>query len=276
MILCNPPFYDDENPRIDMVVLPDMQELGGTVKIIAKITDNSGIEKQDISFNLTYQDGTDEYSGDFEFNDNIFVYTFSNPDNLLGNFNYKITATVKYGHKTEKQGTFTYSNDTIKIPSPKGVTTSPGPTVGYADTIKFDVSTNVSRIYYKIDGGKEINVTEREGDYYITYPEYQGWPKNKNVTMRVYAEVVYYFEEVIAPQTSSKLTVQQFNNTIVDSQVYYFNVGDDEEIGTKEPPKASLPGPTYVQVPGFELIVFIVSLGITVLIFKYRRKNKRR
>ena len=40
VVLVNPPFYDDEEPFIEVVTLPSTQELGGTVKIVARITDN--------------------------------------------------------------------------------------------------------------------------------------------------------------------------------------------------------------------------------------------
>ncbi len=48
IVLVNPPFYDEDEPLINLVVLPDMQEPGGTVMILAKITDNSIIEKENI------------------------------------------------------------------------------------------------------------------------------------------------------------------------------------------------------------------------------------
>lgn len=266
IILVNPPFYDDEDPRVELVVLPEMQELGGTVKIVAKIIDNAGIEKQDIDFSLTYPDGTtDEInSSKFEFEDHILTYTYENIDNLTGEFSFKIIATDANEHSTEKEDTFTYSNDTIKLPEPLGADVSPGPEVTYTSTLKFDVGADVSRIYYTIDDGKEINATH-EGDYYQSSPKQVGWMRDRNVTVKVYADIIYYF----------KNSEQQFNNTIVDTTTYYFNVSDVPEIGVEESPKIKLPRPHFEQVPGFETLVFIISLIVVVLIFKYRRKDRR-
>ena len=64
IVLVNPPFYDDEVPRVEVAVLPEMQELGGDVLIVAKITDNVGVEKSDITFTV---DGTKISSNDFEY-----------------------------------------------------------------------------------------------------------------------------------------------------------------------------------------------------------------
>jgi len=273
IMLCNPPFYDNENPKIDSVVLPDMQEFGGTVKIIAKITDNVGVEKDDISFSLNYQDGSNALTGNFEYTNNVFIYTYTNPLNLLGEFSYNLSATDVNGHTATTEGTFTYNNNTIRLPEPIGADKEPGPLVAYTTTIKFDVDANVGRVYYTVDDGKPINAT-KNGDYYETNPEYKGWLRNKNVTVRVYAEVIHYFPETYDSQQPLPY-VQQHNNTIVDSQTYYFRVSGTPEIGMKESPAADLPTPTFIQVPGFELIVFIVSLAITALIFKYRRKHRR-
>ena len=66
---------------MEVVVLPGMQEIGGTVKIAGKLTDNAGLEKDNIKFDLTYPDGTTD-NPSFEYENNIFSYTFQSPDNL--------------------------------------------------------------------------------------------------------------------------------------------------------------------------------------------------
>ncbi len=266
IILVNPPFYDEEKPRVDIVVLPGMQEPGGTVSIVAHIIDNVGVKKQDISFTLLDPDGK-QIATDFTFDDNIFRYTHESPDNLTGDntYTFKITAKDVSGHITEEEGSFRYSNDAIKLAEPIGATIVPGPAVTYSTDIKFDVVSDVSRFYYTVDDGDEINITKGD-DFYVTAPKYEGWVKNKNVTVKSYAEVIYYF-------TNYPL---QFNNTIVDYESYYFNVSDAIEIGGEKPPEISLPGPRYVgATPGFEVIVFILSLIIVALIFKFRKKDKK-
>jgi len=268
ILLVNPPFYDDDAPHIEAVVLPDMQELGGTIQFVAKITDNAGITQDDITFTIN-----GEQIGDFDFDGKIFTYTFANQENLTGEFPFTLTAIDASGHKAVINSSFTYSNDTIRVPTPPGSDTSPGPKITYADTIKFDVSPDVSRVYYTVDDGEEINATE-SGEYYETNPEYQGWPKDKNVTVRVYAEISYYFVEPIALPSQAASAVE-YNNTIIDTQTYYFNVSGDSTIGSKESPVVGMPLPQFYQVPGFELVVFLISLIAVVLIFKYRKSNRR-
>lgn len=268
ILLVNPPFYDDESPHIEAIVLPNVQELGGTVEFIAKITDNAGIGEDDITFSVN-----GELVDDFTFDGKIFMYTYANPDNRVGEFPFSITATDASGHEAIINSSFTYSNDTIRLPTPPGSDMSPGPKITYADTIKFDVEPDVSRVYYKVDGGKEINAT-KSGEYYETNPEYEGWPKDKNVTVTVYAEISYYFVEPIALPSQAASAVE-YNNTIIDTQMYYFNVSGDPTIGSKESPAVGMPLPRFYQVPGFELVIFLISLIAVVLIFKYRKNNRR-
>jgi hypothetical protein len=267
IILVNPPFYDDEAPYVDLVVLPDIQELSGTVQILAHINDNVGVEKQDIDLTLLDPDGK-QISADFTFDNNIFSYTHESPDNLTGDntYTFKLTAKDVNGKITEKEGSFKYSTNAIKLAEPVGATTSPGPSVTYSSDIKFDVGTNVSRFYYKVDNRDEINVTKGD-NFYETSPKYEGWIKNKNVTVHAYADVIYYFEN----------NPTQFNNTIVDYDPYYFNVSNAIEIGGEQPPEIELPGPRYVgATPGFEVAIFLISLCIVALIFKYRKKDKKK
>jgi hypothetical protein len=264
IIIVNPPFYDDEAPDLEVVTLPEMQELGGTVQIVAKITDNTNIQKENIKFTITNPSGNDS-SPDFTFNDSIFTYTFENTNNLTGEYSYTLEATDNSGQTTTEQKTFSYSNDTIKVPSPTGADAPPGPKVTYADTIKFDIQPTVDWLYYTINDGDEINAS-KQGEFYETFPKIEGWIRGQNVTMNVYAKVIYYFE-------NSDI---EYNNTIVDTTVYYFNVSDAAEIGVEDPPEISLPQPSFVQVPGFETIIFLISLIAVVLILKYRKNDRRK
>lgn len=262
VIIVNPPFYDSEAPRIEVAVLPDMQELGGTVKIVAKITDNTPIGKSNIQFDLTDPNGN-KSSPDFTYKDNIFNFTFASPSNLTSDseiYNFKLTATDSSGHKTEREGSFSYSNNTIYLAQPEN-----GATVYASYDIKFNVGAKVDRVYYTVDDGAEINATKL-AEYYVTNSGYIGWPKEKNVTVNVSvsAYVVYYFENVL----------EDFNNTIHDTDTYNFITNDDKG-GTKTPETVSLPGSHYVIAPGFEMIALILSIAIAILIFKYRKKNER-
>jgi len=268
IVIINPPFYDDEPPMIQTVVLPDMQEPGGNVLILAKITDNSGVEKQQIKLEITLPNGSVIHP-DFTYEYNILRYTYQGPDNITDDqtYTYKITVADTSGHKKEKTGSFTYSYNTIKLPEPEKANQPPGADVTYTTNIIFDVSTNVSRVYYTINGGKEINATYNEDTgYYYTTPKKEGWIKGANVTMQVYAQIIYYFEN----------TYQQFNNTIVDANQYYFQVSNSDEIGTEKSDEITLPSPRFVRVPGFEMVVFIASLIAVVLILKkYHKKDRK-
>jgi len=271
IVIVNPPFYDDETPRIEIVALPDMQEIGGTVKIVAKITDNMGIDN--IDFTIVSPDGTSTSlsSTDYTYDeDNILVYEYSSPDNLTGEsdtYTYTLSVTDVNKHTTEETGTFTYSANTIKLPEPTGTNVQPGPSVTYSTNIKFDVKADVSRFYYVIDDGEEINAT-KDGDYYTTSPKIKGWTKGANVSVKAYAEIIHYVQ-------ISALNYVPYSNTIVDSSIYYFNVSDVPEIGGEDQPTVTLPSPPYMPVPGFELVAFLVSLIAVVLIFKYKKKDKR-
>ena len=285
-ILVNPPFYDDEKPIVNIVILPEMQEFGQPVLIVAKITDNTEIKKSDISFFIDNEKISSDY---YEFENNIFRYTYINEEiNKETTISYKISVKDRSSHITEKNGTFIFSNNTIFVPDPLDVNFPPGPRVGSATSIKFKVNTHVTRLYYTINDGNEINVTQKEGDFYITYPKYQGWPRNENVTMKVYAEVNYTFpirttQELL--QQSKKEEIEylikqieanSFGNKIIDKQTYYFQVADESGVGIETPPAASPVEIQYINVPGFEIMAFIISLGVVVFIFKYRKKNSNK
>ena len=286
IVLVNPPIYDDENPRVQLVVLPENQEFGGTVKIIAKITDNAGVEKSGITLTVN---GTVIDPSKYAFENNIFKYVYED-DALNNETTIKFTLKVKdiNGRETVlPEKSFTFSNSIINVPAPLYATTPPGPEVGSAIDIKIKVNADVTRVYYTIDDGAPINVTKPEGsEYYVTEPKYKGWSAGKNVTMKVYAEKIYSFDIVSDKQPSQmsekelldyqeKIRSNTFNNTIVDTQTYYFRVADESGVGIEEPPTVSTPTIKVVQVPGFEALILVLALVAMVLIFKYRKKDKR-
>ncbi|MEF8879676.1 MAG: hypothetical protein V5A64_04725 [Candidatus Thermoplasmatota archaeon] len=272
IILINPPVYDAEPPSVNMVVLPDSQEIGGDVFIVAKITDNAGFDKEDITLTIG-----DEKINDFEFKDNVLRYHFK-PDNLskATTYNYSLVVKDHSGQKTEKKSSFSFSNDTIYLASHENAYTSSGPEVYSGTSINFKVnSENVDQVYYTVNGGKKINMTKQD-EYYVTYPKYKGWPQNENVTVRVYAKSVHYFKIATSLQKNEwdKLNPEEFNNTIVDSQEYYFQVGE-QNIGTEDPPGYTKEDPKIVQVPGFETVVFLISLIALALLIRYKKKHKK-
>jgi hypothetical protein len=262
IILVNPPFYDGDAPTIQHVALPDMQEINGTVKIIAHVTDNTRIQNNDVLFTLSYN-GSTLVDDTFKIDDNnIFSYEFTNPDKNLGTYSYTLKASDPNGLTTKINGSFEYDNDVIKIPVPAGANTYPGPQVSYANDIKIDVKASVDWVYYTVDGNL-INVTARQGGYYVTSPEFKGWVRNSVDTVHVFAKKIHYFENIPIA----------FNNSIVDTATYYFNVSNDNEIGQKEVEVPTLPQPRMVSVPGFEAYMIIIGLAAAVLIFKYKKKH---
>ena len=155
IVIVNPPFYDDENPLIELVVMPDMQEPGGDVFIVAKITDNAGIEKQDITFSL---DGETIPQSNYSYVDSIFRYSYDGPENITEDEEHDFTITVKDNgeHSKVEKGTFTFSNDTIYLALP-----DPGSLLKAASDVKFGVNTDVWRVYYTVNEGREINATSK-------------------------------------------------------------------------------------------------------------------
>jgi hypothetical protein len=271
ILLINPPFYDEEDPSVDLVILPGMQEPGGKVSIVAHIVDNVRVENQDIDFALIYPNGT-IFSPEFTFENNIFRYTYENPENISGEYTLTLTATDVNGHKNEINKTFEYSEDALKIISSRFTDIRSGDAI----TIKADkkISSENFRVYYRINNGPEINTVRKDkGDIekYETFAEYEGWSENSNVTVNVYVEVSHYFINI----------KENFTNIVEDTTEYRFTTGSDSNIGTEPVLKNNeltytLPHPRITPVtPGFEMMVFILSLIVVALIFKYRKKDKK-
>lgn len=271
IILVNPPFYDEESPRIELAMLPGMQEPGGTVNIVAYILDNVGIDKDEIEFELVYPNGN-VTAPEFTFENNIFEYTYNNPENISGQYLFSLVATDVNGHKSQINSSFEYSEDALKIISSIFQDIRSGDVI----TIKADekISKHNFRVYYTINNETEINVDREEEDdkeRYETSAEFQGWEQNSNVTVRVYAEVYYYFVNVN----------ENFTNIVKDTDKYNFSTGSDSNIGSE--PAIELKDLSYnlplsrglPSTPGFEIITFIVSLIAAILILKWGKKKKK-
>ena len=287
IVLVNPPFYDDTPPAIEVAVLPYMQEPGGTIDLIARITDNAGI--QNISLIITDENGTNMEipPSDYSFNNSIFQYTFYGPTSINKEmkYNYRLTARDTNNHVTIKNGSFWYSKDALKITSSKLTGLLSG------DIISITADSRISpwnfRVYYQLDNGSEINVNRKNPDdkeRYLTTPEYEGWEPLKNYTLTLHAEVRYYFENLPI----------KFSNTITDTTIYHVSTGDDPDIGKEKPlveynytratagkkqlPNTlnyKLPHPTKIMVPGFNLVLIVSATAIIGLIFKYRKKYRQ-
>lgn len=267
IVLVNPPFYDMEAPNIELVALPDMQEPGGTVKIVAKVTDNDAIKNNAADFILKHN-GTTILDTQLPINDMICMYEFENTNNSLGTYSYMMKATDNHDHQTVMNGTFIYSYDVIKLTEPQGTDTPPGPDVTYSSTIKFDVKAPVDWMYYSVSDESTINyinVTKDDEDFFFeSSPYFKGWIRDTEVNVTAYAKYIYYFENLPTA----------YNNTIIDTADHYMNVSNAPEIGTKDQPKPDLPSPRYIFVPGFETVLFIISLlGVLLLVF-YKKKKK--
>ena len=271
IILVNPPFYDDEDPRIELVVMPQMQEPGGVTYILAKITDNTGIEKKDISFSL---DDNIIPIDDFEYTNSVFKYVYIGPTNLTAEETHNFTITVKdnTGNVNTITNTFYFSEDVIYLALPKT-----GASIVAASDIKFGVKTDVFRVFYKVNNGKEINTTQQSDrkDYYLTSPEYKGWVSGENVSVKVSAELLYNFENNFIKDEEGKIQVKWFTNYINDTSVYYFNVADESTIGQSESKEITRPPARIVVVPGFETLIFIIALVMVVLIIKFRKEKRK-
>ena len=279
IILVNPPFYDDEAPRIELVIMPQMQEPGQDIFILAKITDNTGLEKKDITFTvdniLVPQDG-------FKYFDSIFKYTYTGPTSIINEEIHNFSLSVKdhAGNIYSKTDTFSFSEEAIYLALPKS-----GDNVLAATDIKFGVKTDVFRVFYKVKGGQEINATQQADrkDYYITFPEYKGWVEGDNVSVKVSAELLYNFENNFLKDDQGNLILDSNNsaqpvwfvNYINDTSTYYFNVADEPTIGKKDSIEITRPNAKIVVAPGFEILVLLIALVMVVLILKFRKKKRQ-
>jgi hypothetical protein len=93
----------------------------------------------------------------------------------------------------------------------------------------------------------------------------KGWKKDSNITITLQATCIHYFLN----------DGRAFENTIEDNTTYYVVTTDADEIGTETPPSITLPQPRFVQVPGFELLVFIISIIGVLFIIRMTKSSKK-
>lgn len=279
ILISNPPIYDDEDPKIDLAVLPDVQEFGGNVLIVAKITDNTQLSKDDITFTLN---DVEVPKDNFEYIENeVFKYVHIPPSNLTEDitYNFKLIAKDKSGRSAEKTGNFGYSKKAIELASKSNISVNNG------DSINFIINAkNIQRVYYTVNSNKtKIDmIFNKNSGFYETYPKYwEGIKRDQNVTLQVYAVSYKFFEEPTNDQDESSWRLKDlkwyhsFNNTVVDTSQYHFKA-DADMIGDAPPAFTQKnPRDVFEKVPGFEILAFLISLGAVVLIFKYSKKHRR-
>jgi hypothetical protein len=284
LILVNPPFYDTEAPHVDLAVLPGVQEPGGTIFFAAHIVDNVGVNTQGIRLAITDPNGTVS-TPSFTFEHNILRYTYENPTNITGTYQYTLTASDVNGHVTEVNGSFSYKTNALEIIS------SQPPSLKSGDVITIRADEHISkedfRVFYRVDNGPELNASRADSaikDKYITTAEYQGWIKDSTQTVRVYVEALHYFAN----------NQERFSNTVEHTTSYTFTTSNDSYIGTKTPlvewnitlyllRKSQLDNTVNYRVPyaysqgatpGFEVVAALVAVGVTLVLVK-RKKNKK-
>ncbi len=282
IVLVNPPFYDGEAPHVDLVALPGMQEPGGTILFAALITDNVGVQASGITFSITDPNGT-IITPQFTYENSILRYTYENPNNLLGTFNYTTVVSDTSNRKTTVSGSFSYSTDALDVTARTTGVLSTDVIVIRADE---KISKENFRVYYTIDNDSDVNVNRKDAndkEKYETTAEFKGWRSNATLTVQVYAEARHYF--------INKL--EKFSNTVRDTQVYPFTTANDANIGTEDTlvewnatrallRQSQLPNtlnyitpyPTGIgATPGFEILVFLAALVAVVFLFRWKKKK---
>jgi hypothetical protein len=274
IVLVNPPFYDEEKPVVNLQILPNIQEFGGSVFIIAKITDNQGIDKNDIKFNLISPDGSMSNPNFlWDKKSNIFFYEFKdNINSSSEQITYKINLYVedKSGLTNIQEGSFRFNQDTIRI-APNTDKILENEDV----RIYFIVEPPVHRVFYKVDDSNPINMSKSldSPDQYFSTAEYMGWKSNQNnQTVKLSAEVRYHFRNHFDDDGKQFW----FVNYINDTDTYYFSTDDDSSIGTINSDEIPDPVIRDLSAPGFEILALIIAAILITIIFKYKKKNKNK
>jgi len=245
----NPPFYDASPPKIELVLLPEIQQ-NGSILVLAHITDNAGLRDVHIKIDNT--------SYEMEKDGTVYVFNYSGK-----NADFEVVAIDENGNEASKNGKFLFKEDLIKVETEKERLSSD-------DKIEIWVMKNISkenfRVFYRING-YEINATKdgEENGYiaYITTPAYEGWEKNSQNEIEVYVEVIHYFAGID----------KKYSNLIYGG-IYKINTTEDENIGVEESPQIKdLPKPHGLRTPGFEFAVLV--LAIAIILAKRRHRARR-
>lgn len=236
----NPPFYDASPPKIDIVLLPNIQQVNGSILILAHITDNSGIEEAILKIgNNNYSMKKDE--------EGIYYFEYKGNKNEY----FEIIAKDKKGNEEKFEGLLKFEKEIASVIFP------PKTPLNASDKIEIKVSKNISeenfRVYYVIND-EEINATKiDENEYYYIYstsPRYVGWEAGKENNIKIFIEVIHYFPGIM----------RKYNNTIYVGN-YTVETAEDKNIGKeKSPAITDLPQPRGLRTPGFELLFLLIAL----------------
>lgn len=247
----NPPFYDASPPKIELVLLPEMQQ-NGSILVLAHITDNVGLRDVHIKIDNT--------SYEMEKDGTVYMFNYSGK-----NANFEVIAIDKNGNEARKEGKLLFEKDLIKVILPEKER------LNSTDKIEIWVKKNISkenfRVFYRING-YEINATKdrEENEYvvYVTTPAYEGWKNDSLNEIEVYVEVIHYFAGID----------KKYSNLIYGGN-YTIKTTMDENIGIEKSPQIKdLPKPHGLRTPGFELM--ILFLAVAIILAKRRHRVQKR
>jgi hypothetical protein len=260
IISINPPFYDASGPEIDGISIPLVQEAGGNILIVAKVTDNMGVDK--VVINIS--DGTDWQNYIMDKNDLTYSYQYWAND--TGLYTYIISADDDNGHNSIFVGNFTFDHNLVMVDFPDQP-------LDANDEIKIRVragiSDNTYLVYYVIEN-MTINATRSGEDtidgklfhVYTTTPEFIGWRESSTVQLSVYVKTIHYFVGIDYPAEHT-----------IDGGTYNVITDVDSNIGsTTSPEIKDLPEPRPLrQIGGFEFTLLLAALALVLLLIFRRR-----
>jgi len=255
----NPPFYDASAPEIASISVPAVPELGSSILIAAKVTDNVGVDN--VRINISDGTGWEEHP---MVQDGL-VYSYVYTCNGTGLCSYTISAEDNNGHHTTHAGNFTQARNLILVDKPSTPLDADSEIKILA---RADISDDAFLVYYLIEG-IAINATQSGEDIidgklykvYTTTPEFYGWQEASNMQFSVYVKATYYFVGIDNPVEYT-----------VNGGTYNVSTSTDSDIGLVSSPQIKgLPNPRPLrQVPGFELALIFVAVALILFVRRYR------
>ena len=282
----NPPFYDASAPAIESSVLPSFQQVGGSVFITARVTDNADVD--DVRLTVFRGDATIHRDMDNPIK-GLYTYTFPDVTNDTeivfaggeGSYRYVINATDDAGHEAAgKNGTFSFMEQPLYIDTPED-----GSSIDASTDIQIRLDRNVLqgfddderidriRVYYVVNNDTEVNATFYDtfgGEYvFNTSASFAGWQPGEENTIYLYAEVQDYY--VLPKDIDSGWNLS--HRTLKALQVYTYAVEQDSSVGMKASPPKEWPNrPDLQRVPGFGLLAAVAGLAVVLLVLRRHRR----
>jgi hypothetical protein len=222
ILLVNPPFCDATPPHVEIRILPNMQEVGGSVKIIAKLGDNVGIDPSSLELTIKKPNGEqltqeqltqEQLAQKITNSNNLIEIPYENKEKIMGEHIFEIRIKDVNGQLTEKRVNFSYSNEVISLLKPPNNSTLDETTkvIVHVDKgipiIKDDKGEIVTPIVYLRVNGKRFELNRDEEGLYRSLAK--KWDKG-SVEVKVFAEVM------------SK--DGKYKNIIEDTTTYHFIV----------------------------------------------------